>query len=880
MRDLFGPLLFRPTPGGAPSWPGAMALFALAYLATVMLGHALSLRTIAVATFWPGSGVLLAALLATPPRRWAWVLATAAAVTLVTDGLVLGLPIPLVGGGIAGNGTEALAGAAVVRLILREGREQVSPGQRLRDTLAVGAAALVAPVAGATLVAWAASGQSGTDFAEVWRICWAADSVGVAVGTPAALAAAQGWSRCHATPGLPGRHLAACGLVAVIVTLWTAAVLWAPGPSIRPLTLTLPPLIWASLRHGQLGATVAVAVLALMMAASLAIDATPYLRSGMTPAERVVFVQLMLFVAAATAQLLAAATTERRAALSVLATANAGLEATVAARTAALQAANAALAAGEARLRLFVDRAPAAIAMFDAEMRYLAVSRRFLQDYRLREETGPEALVGRRYDDVFPHMSDHWREVHRRVLAGETLAAEDEAFPHADGRTDWVRWEMTPWHRADGSIGGALLFSEVVTARRQAEAALAGMNRDLERRVAEEVAAREDAQARAAQAQRMQALGQLAGGIAHDFNNILQAVQSGVTLIAHRAENPATVRKFARTVLGAAERGGAITRRLLAFARHGDLRAERIDMARLLEGLREVLAQTLGSHIAVCVEVGQGPFLALADRSQLETVLVNLATNGRDAMAEGGRLTLEVAAEAIAADPPHASGLAPGRYVRLRVADTGTGMDLATLQRAPEPFFTTKPQDKGTGLGLPMAKGFAEQSGGALAIESAPGQGTAVTLWLPAAEAAAEATPARSAGLAAASPGRRILVVDDEAMVRETLAATLEDAGFAVLAAGGGAAALAMLDAGEAVDALVSDLSMPGMGGLALIRAALQRRPGLPAVLLTGHAGDEALHLADGLPHGACSLLRKPVGVSQLVDCIETLLAAGDRATG
>jgi PAS domain S-box-containing protein len=686
----------------------------------------------------------------------------------------------------------------------------------------------------------------------------------------------------------------------------------------------------------------------------------------------------------------------RRAAETGLAASHRNLEGVVELRTMELRR-------SEERLRLFIDRAPAAIAMFDSEMCYLVVSRRFITDQFPGSGMEPANLVGRSHYELFPDWPERWREVHRRVLAGETLSADDDPFQREDGSCEWVRWEMAPWYRTDGMPGGAVLFSEVTTPRkraeealrqsearfraavqalsgilwtnnaegemageqagwaaltgqsqedyqgygwakavhpddaqptvdawnesvagrrpfvfehrvrrhdgawrrfsiravpvlhqdgtvrewvgvhtditeqREAEAELADLNRKLEERVREEMAAREDAQTRAAHAQRMQALGQLAGGIAHDFNNILQAVQSGGALIEKRAADAASVRRFARTVVSAAERGAAITRRLLSFARRGDLRAERIDPAGLLDGLRDVLAQTLGSPINVCVEGGTGLAAVMADRGQLETVLVNLATNARDAMPDGGTLTLAAATEEVTAAGVSPIGLKPGQYVRLAVADTGTGMDRTTLERAMEPFFTTKPQDKGTGLGLPMAKGFAEQSGGGLAIESAPGEGTTVTIWLPVADVRTEAAQIQPGLAPVAGLARRVLVVDDEDLVREVLVASLEEAGFAVLAAGNGAEALALLEAEEPVDALVTDLSMPGMGGLALIREAQVRRPGLPAVLLTGYAG-EAAHLAvSGAPPGAFSLLRKPVSVAQLVDRIEMVLAARTR---
>ncbi len=340
---------------------------------------------------------------------------------------------------------------------------------------------------------------------------------------------------------------------------------------------------------------------------------------------------------------------------------------------------------------------------------------------------------------------------------------------------------------------------------------------------------------------------------------------------------------LARMVEDAAERGASVTRRLLSFARRGELRAEAVDAAALLADLHEVLAHTLGVGINVRMEAtspGLSPLLA--DKGQLETVLVNLATNARDAMPRGGTLTLS-AAEDVIERSGEAHGTAdlppPGRYVRLALSDTGEGMAAEVLARASEPFFTTKPHGKGTGLGLAMARGFAEQSGGALAIRSMPGAGTTVTIWLPAAEAGAAAPGAagRSAAdgdaLRAASPPR-VLVVDDEALVREVLAKGLEEHGYDALRASGADAALAMLDAGATVDVLLTDYAMPGTDGLTLIEQARRRRPGLPAVLLTGNAGGqvEAKLSVGGVAGGVFSLLRKPVGADLLAERIRLLL--------
>ncbi len=310
-----------------------------------------------------------------------------------------------------------------------------------------------------------------------------------------------------------------------------------------------------------------------------------------------------------------------------------------------------------------------------------------------------------------------------------------------------------PLATADGQVLGSLCAidtkprtwttEDAVTLRDLAglamsEVSLRRFTAELEVRLNAEVAAREAAQARLARTRRLEALGQLAGGVAHDFANVLQAVQGGVRLAAGRLDrDPAAVRHLLELVGDAANRGASVTRRLLAFARRGELSVGQMDLTALLKGLEEVLAHTLGApslHIRIEAEPDLPP--VLADRGEMETVLVNLATNARDAMPRGGTFTVSAAVEAVAegAQALHPAGLRPGRYVRLAAADTGTGMDAETLARAAEPFFTTKPEGKGTGLGLAMAREFAEQAGGGFALASEPGRGTTVTLWLPEAD--------------------------------------------------------------------------------------------------------------------------------------------------
>ncbi|WP_376100719.1 ATP-binding protein (plasmid) [Roseomonas sp. CCTCC AB2023176] len=399
------------------------------------------------------------------------------------------------------------------------------------------------------------------------------------------------------------------------------------------------------------------------------------------------------------------------------------------------------------------------------------------------------------------------------------------------------------------------------------EAALRRLNDELETRVREEVVAREEAQARLGHAQRMEALGQLAGGVAHDINNVLQTVLGMAETIEDVADGNEEITFLARDVMEAAERGSSITQRLLVFARKGELRAEALDPVALLRGVQGMLARTLGSATSVRVSAEPSLPMLIADKRQLETVLVNLAANARDAMPGGGALLFSARAAEVDEDgaaPP----FRPGRYVRLTVADTGEGMSREVLARATEPFFTTKEAGKGTGLGLAMAQGFAEQSGGGLTIESETGRGTSVHLWLPVASGPRSFASSAPAVVSRRGHQQRVLLVDDDGAVRAATARQLEKAGYQVVAVASGLAALALLATGEAADAMVVDASGIGMDGLALIRDARQMREGLPVVVLSGVTTDEvALATA-----GACSLLRKPGSSAQIAACLKALL--------
>lgn len=349
--------------------------------------------------------------------------------------------------------------------------------------------------------------------------------------------------------------------------------------------------------------------------------------------------------------------------------------------------------------------------------------------------------------------------------------------------------------------------------------------------VVADVTERREADAKLAQAHKMDAIGQLTGGVAHDFNNLLTPIMGNLDLLRRRLGDDPRAERLIGGAQQAAERAATLTQRLLAFARRQTLAPQAVDVGTLVGGMAELMRRSLGPTIAVRIEVPPGLPAARVDPNQLELALLNLAINARDAMEGGGSLTIS-ASEAAG----QAAGLAPGRYVRVVAADTGTGMDAATMARAIEPFFSTKGVGKGTGLGLSMVHGLAAQSGGTLTLESEPGRGTRIALWLPATAEASAAGPADAGEPMAAVHASTVLLVDDEDLVRTATADMLRDLGYTVVEASSGAGALAALRRGCDPDVLVTDYLMPGMTGSALIAELRAAGLRMPVLLVTGYA--------------------------------------------
>jgi signal transduction histidine kinase/CheY-like chemotaxis protein len=411
---------------------------------------------------------------------------------------------------------------------------------------------------------------------------------------------------------------------------------------------------------------------------------------------------------------------------------------------------------------------------------------------------------------------------------------------------------------------------------REGELRLQQLNDQLERRVQERtaqlqhahdellatIAERERTAEQLRHLQKLESIGQLTGGVAHDFNNLLTAVLGNLELLRKRLPHDPSVERLIDGAMQGAHRGAALTQRLLAFARRQALEPRPVDMVDLVRGMDELLRRSIGTSVRMALDLPDGLPPALADANQIELALLNLAVNGRDAMPKGGTLTIGLDV----ASTDEAQDLAAGRYVRLAVSDTGDGMDGETLQRAIEPFFSTKEVGKGTGLGLSMIHGLALQLKGALRLFSEPGRGTRAELWLPLANGHAAASPEQPAVAPAPRHHATLLFVDDDFLISLSTVSLLEDLGHTVIKAMSGADALAVLREGQTVDLMITDYAMPGMTGLQLAEEARRLRPELPILLATGYA-DVPITSDLDLPR-----LSKPYQQRQLAEQIAILI--------
>ena len=527
-----------------------------------------------------------------------------------------------------------------------------------------------------------------------------------------------------------------------------------------------------------------------------------------------------------------------------------------------------ALAASEAELRLVADSLPVLIGFVDRDLVY-----RFANHaYRDWFGRSPEEVVGRRVESIVGTggMAPR-RTAMDRALAGEAQRFE-LAWPHLDGRRREAEIRYLPRTTRGGAVDGFHIFVLDITDRKEIEEQLEDRVAERTAALEEELASRARLEARLRQSQKMEAVGQLTGGIAHDFNNMLTGVIGGLDIIKRRIAGGRLndLDRFMDAASTSAHRAAALTARLLAFSRRQSLDAKPVDVDVLAASLDDLLRRTIGENIVLSIVPGRDLPRALVDANQLESAILNLAINARDAMPDGGQLTVETGVVELGeADVADRSDLRPGRYVVIAVTDTGVGIDPDLIEKVVEPFFTTKAIGQGTGLGLSMVYGFAQQSGGQVRIHSQPGSGTSVKIYLPASDQHSDPGTQRSAPVAEGH-GQTVLIVEDDPSVRLLVTEVLAELSYIAVEAGDAASAIPILGSGRPIDLMISDVGLPGMNGRQLAEIARESRPDLPILFVTGYAENAAIRA--GFLGTNMQMITKPFALEQLAAKIDEMM--------
>jgi len=472
-------------------------------------------------------------------------------------------------------------------------------------------------------------------------------------------------------------------------------------------------------------------------------------------------------------------------------------------------------------LATIVETTDGQIQALDLNYRWLAINAACAEAYE--QIYGKRPKVGESLQDFLADRPEHLaaaKAIWERALGGETFTnIEEFGDPKFARRVFEMKFEAL--RATDGTRIGAFLTGRDITDRLEEQARLAQAEQALR------------------QAQKMEAMGQLTGGVAHDFNNLLTPIVGSLDMLQRKGLGGEREQRLIAGAAQSAERARTLVQRLLAFARRQPLQAVPVDIGRLVADMGDLVSSTTGPQIQVVVDTAEGLPAANADPNQIEMAILNLSVNARDAMPDGGTLRISATAKTIASG--HRSGLNPGAYVCLSVADTGVGMDEATLAHAIEPFFSTKGVGQGTGLGLSMVHGLALQLGGALTIQSAPEAGTTVELWLPVSRAVAEPFNAAPKPKLQPSAVGTALLVDDEPLVRMSTAEMLRDLGYGVVESSSAEDALARVDEGLRPTLLVTDHLMTGMSGTDLGLALRARIPGIHVLVVSGYARNEGI---------------------------------------
>ncbi|WP_036986243.1 ATP-binding protein, partial [Pseudomonas sp. URMO17WK12:I4] len=463
--------------------------------------------------------------------------------------------------------------------------------------------------------------------------------------------------------------------------------------------------------------------------------------------------------------------------------------------------------------------------------------------------------------------------IERTIASGGAYRAEYRVL-HPEGGYRWIEANGRCELAADGTplrFPGVLMD---IDERKRTELALRQLTQTLEERVSEAVLQRIQAEEQLRQAQKMEAIGQLTGGIAHDFNNLLAGILGSLELIQRKlpANDHPQLARFVDAAIASANRGASLTHRLLAFARRQSLDLRPVQVNTLVCALEDLLVRTLGEQIALEIQLADDLWPTRSDSHQLENALINLAINARDAMPDGGTLRIETRNTQLGESEAHNYQVPPGDYLLLSVSDTGCGMPEEIIRHAFEPFFTTKPVGQGTGLGLPMVYGFVKQTGGYLHMESQVGRGTTLNLYLPRLPVAPTEQPVDARRDAPRGTGERILVVEDDQVVRMLMIEVLEELGYQLIQASDAQSALGLLERHAPLDLLLTDVGLPGMNGRQLADAARQRQPGLKVLFATGYA--EGAELRDGYLGKDMDMIAKPFSFESMASKLKAMLGA------
>ncbi|TWD52106.1 PAS domain-containing sensor histidine kinase [Pseudomonas sp. SJZ131] len=544
-----------------------------------------------------------------------------------------------------------------------------------------------------------------------------------------------------------------------------------------------------------------------------------------------------------------------------------------------------ALRQSQTELQLIINAMPILISYVDRDQRFRLNNAAYLDWYGLT----PQELFGKTIEEVLGEHAYQLRaEYIKEALAGKSCSFSIDT-KHRDGSIRNALMNYLPRHGADGAVNGFYIFVIDESERKVTEEALRNLNETLEERVGartqqlaeanqrlqNEMVERERAEDALRHAQKMEAVGQLTGGIAHDFNNMLTGIIGSLDLMQRYIADgrAAEVGRFMEAAVSSANRAAALTHRLLAFSRRQSLDRKPLNANELIESLEDLLTRTKGDHIELHLKLAADVWPVSTDVSQLENALLNLVINARDAMPDGGRLLIETANVYLdGSDLLSLESVKAGDYLMIAVSDNGTGMTPSVLAKAFDPFFTTKPIGQGTGLGLSMIYGFAQQSGGHASLDSVPDQGTCVRLYLPRLHLGTpqDVLLADSGAAPSAIEGETVVLVEDDPAVRMLVLNLLNELGYHAHEAEDARAALPLLESDLRVDLLVTDVGLPGMNGRQLAEIARQHRPDLKVLFMTGYAEKAAER--QGFLDDGMDMVAKPFSIDVLANKIRTMI--------